>query len=146
MGKLETYQNYANRCANKIEVQYPVLRWSDGKCSCKRDLAHCHVRDSKFPKGTICLNKSYFAKASIKEWHHTIAHEVAHLAVKSTHRTPTFDRQMVKLGVATRAERLNARSAKKGHHHIWINYIRVNHLDEEQERWLQCQVCGKKKQ
>jgi len=144
MGKLETYQNYANNCSDKLGIEHSVLRWSDKECSCKNNFAHCHVMDDNLPRGTICLNRRYFAEGSVKDWHHTIAHEIAHLAVKSNHRTPTFDRQLVKLGVATRAERQNSRSAKKGHHHLWMSYIRVTHLDEELERWQQCRICGKK--
>ncbi|KKN70407.1 hypothetical protein LCGC14_0431020 [marine sediment metagenome] len=145
MGKLATYQAYADRCAAKLEVTDKVtLRWAGG-LGCrigKYTYAHCHIAEfvnprSKFPRGNICLSRSYFAKSSVKHWHHCIAHEVAHLAVKSAHRTPTFDRRLVALGVANYSERLNARSAKKGHHHIWMSG------GDRQGRFSECRVCRK---
>jgi len=124
MNKLETYQAYANKCADKLGItDRPTIQWAggDGCRLARRVYAHCHIVDGKFPRGTICISRSYFAKFSVKQWHHTIAHEVAHLAVRSAHRTPTFDRRMVALGVANDSERLNARTARKGHHHIWMS-------------------------
>lgn len=141
MDKLETYQAYADKCATKLDVTNKVIvRWAGGKDGCKirkTTYAHCHIVDTKFPRGTICLNHSYFAKFSVKKWHHTIAHEVAHLAIKSAHRTPTFDRRMVALGVANDRERDNARSTRKGHHHIWMSGR------DRQGSFKECHACHK---
>ncbi len=141
MTKLETYQAYANKCASKLDIiDKVVIRWAGGKDGCKltkRVYAHCHITSTKYPRGTVCISRSHFPKFSVKQWHHTIAHEVAHLAVKSAHRTPTFDRRMVALGVANDKERLNARSARKGHHHLWMSgWDRMGHF-------RQCHTCYK---
>ena len=142
MNKLETYQAYADRCAMKLGViDKVIIQWAGGEKGCKlkkRSHAHCHIgTESKFPRGTICISHSYFARFSVKEWHHTIAHEVTHLAVKSAHHTPTFDRRMVALGIANDRERLNARSARKGHHHVWMwGWDRKGYFKE-------CRICRK---
>ena len=139
MNKLEKYQAYANKCADKLGVPHPNLRWSGPPCSVHPGYyAHCHIADGAFPRGTICLSKKTFARETARIRNHTIAHEVCHLAVKSSHRTPSFDRRMVALGVANYSERLNARSAKRGHHHVWRGC--VNFPDG---RTHQCIICGK---
>ncbi len=138
MGKLETYQNYANKCADKLGIPHPLLRWSAEPCVVKASYhAHCHIVDYEFPRGTICLNKLWFGHATIKQWHHCLAHEVSHLAVKSPHGSPTFDRRMVALGVANYSERLNARSSGKGHHHVW------EWSTNGKAEWQQCRICRK---
>ncbi len=123
MNKLETYRAYADKCATRLSVtNQPVIRWADGKNNDrmqKTTHAHCHISNGEFPKGTICLNRNWFARVTLKLKHHCIAHEVTHLAVKSAHRTPTFDRRLVALGVANDSEKRNARSSRKGHHHDW---------------------------
>ena len=148
MTDLKTLQAYADKCAEKLGItEKVVLRWAgsknDGKgiTTCKLSkttYAHCHTSASWNPRGTICLSRKYFTKFSVKQWHHCIAHEVAHLAVKSAHRTPAFDRRMVTLGVANDKERLNARSARKGHHHIWMSG-----WDRERYHYSECRVCHK---
>ena len=139
MNKLEKYQVYANKCADKLGVPHPNLRWSGAPCTvAPRCYAHCHTSDGTFPRGTICLRSTALARGTVHEQHGIIAHEVCHLAVKSNHGTPTFDRRMVALGVANYSERLNARSAKRGHHHVWAGCI--NFPDG---RTRQCRVCGK---
>lgn len=153
MNKLELYQAYADKVAAKLGVTDKVIiQWAgkggidlitytfkqDGCKIGKYTHAHCHVIDGEFPRGTICLSRSYFAKFSIKEWHHCIAHEVTHLAGKSNHGTPTFDRKMVALGVANDRERLNARSARKGHHHLWMSGR------DRQGYFCECRVCHKR--
>ncbi len=125
MANLKTLQLYADKCAVKLGIDVkPVLRWhlSDDMCQMKSyTYAHCHIKDNHgFPRGTICLHKGIPVWHKVSWWHNTIAHEVTHLAVKSNHNTPTFDRRMVTLGVANLNERLNARSSMKGHHHIWM--------------------------
>ena len=147
MNKLETYQAYADKCATRLGIADKiVIRWAGSKDdgqgirTCKlapRAYAHCHIVDGWNLRGTICISRKYFAKFSAKEWHHTIAHEIAHLAVKSAHRTPTFDRRMVALGVANDRERLNARSARKGHHHLWMSGW------NRQGRFSECHTCHK---
>ena len=152
MATLKTYQSYADKVAVKLGVtDLPVLRWEGGKDGCslsKTTYAHCHIAElvsprNRFPRGTICLNRSYFTKFSVKEWHHCLAHEVTHLAVKSDHHTPTFDRRMVALGVANDSERINARSARKGHHHLWGSVF-----DERPGEWhgyySECLLCHKR--
>ncbi len=123
MNKLETYRTYADKCATKLGVTDKiVIRWGDGNSNDrmqKTTHAHCHLTNGDYPRGTICLNHKYFAKFTVKQWHHCIAHEVTHLAVKSPHNTPTFDRRLVILGVANDSERRKAQSTKKGHHHDW---------------------------
>ena len=126
MATLETLQQYANKCADKLNLpEHPVLRWhtTDDQCKMKSHIyAHCHIKDSHgFPRGTICLRKGIPVWHKVSWWHNTIAHDVTHLAVKSKHGTPTFARRMVSLGVANCRERTNARSARKGHHHIWMS-------------------------
>ena len=141
MKRLETYQAYANKCAAQLGIEHVVIQWANSENGCKlrRGIyAHCHISNGKFPRGTICLSHKYFANFSVKQWHHTIAHEVVHLAIKSAHNTHTFDRRMVALGVANDSERLNARSARKGHHHIICRCI--GYLDG---RTKQCRICGK---
>ena len=139
MNKLDTYQNYANKCAEKLGIAHPVLRWSGATCQVKGlTHAHCHTRDGEFPRGTICLNRRWFGEASIKQWHHCIAHEVTHLAVKSPHHSPTFDKRMVVLGIANYSERLNARSTRKGHHHVWESWYVPS-----KGSFRKCRVCGK---
>jgi len=102
MATLKTMQAYADRCADRLSVDTrPVLQWSTPDCKLNRwSYAHCHIRDSVYPRGTICLHRKNMAHRGVKDWHHTIAHEVAHLAVKSNHSTATFARRMVALGVA----------------------------------------------
>ena len=122
MNKLERYQAYAEKCAVKLGVTDKiVLRWSSEPCkTSKNTLAHCHIKYTEFPRGTICLARD-FASAyfnPVKKWHQTVAHEVAHLAVKSAHGTPTFDRRLVALGVANLRERRNAKSTRN-HRHEW---------------------------
>ena len=150
MAQLETYQAYADKCAEKLGItEKLVLRWAGGQYGCplgKRTHAHCHVAElggprNRFDRGTICLSRSYFATFSVKEWHHCIAHEVTHLAVKSAHHTPTFDRRLVALGVANDIERSNAQSARKGHHHIWETWQELDGSLSEQ-----CHVCRKVKE
>ena len=139
MANLATLKQYANKCADKLGLPAPVLRWSGEPCKVKSHYhAHCHTKDGEFPRGTICLNKHWFLYASVKQWHHCIAHEVCHLSVKSPHGSPTFDRRLVALGVANYFERLNARSAKKGHHHRY--YFCTGYPDG---RTRQCRICGK---
>lgn len=119
MNKLESYQIYANKCAEKLAIPHPILRWAGGTCKCTASFeAHCHVTDGEFPRGTICLNMRAMAYNGIKGVRHTLAHEVVHLSVKSTHDTPTFDRRMVTLGVANKRESRNARS-QRNHRHEW---------------------------
>ncbi len=142
MANLETLQQYANKCADRLELlDHPVLRWHTKSDQCRlmpRILAHCHTRDSHgFPKGTICLNKRAPIWYKVSFWHNTIAHEVTHLAVKSPHGTPTFARQMVKLGVANYRERIDARSARKGHHHVWMSGWDKGYFKE-------CHACHKR--
>ncbi len=142
MNKLDMYQRYADKCAEKLGITDKiVIRWAttDTCKLSKGTYAHCHVQDGKFPRGTICLSRKWFAKFSVKTWHHCMAHEVAHLAVKSAHRTPTFDRRMVTLGVANNSERLNARRARKGHHHIWM-YGWLG----KRGAFKECRVCHKR--
>ena len=140
MTKLERYQAYADRCADKLSIPHATLRWSGQPCRVKPSShAHCHIADGIYPRGTICLNRRWFAEAGAREWHHCIAHEVAHLAVKSPHGSATFDRRMVALGVANYSERTNARSARKGHHHIWQYW----HTPAEGNH-QRCRVCGKR--
>ena len=150
---LATLQAYANKCAEKLGItEKLVLRWAGGQYGCKlgkTTYAHCHTAEfgsprNRFSRGTICLSLKWFAGFSIKEWHHCIAHEVAHLAVKSAHYTPTFDRRLVALGVANDSERRNARSARKGHHHIWEDIY-----DERPGDWYgdysECRICHRRK-
>ncbi len=148
MANLETYQAYADKCAEKLGIkEKPVLRWAGGQYGCslgKRIHAHCHLAEfvgprNRFARGTICLSHSYFAVFSVKEWRHCLAHEVTHLAVKSAHCTPTFDRRLVALGVANDSERINARSARRGHHHIWRRWLELDGTHS-----LECRVCHKK--
>lgn len=146
VNKLETYQFYADKCAAKLGIaDKVVIKWAGnnkGIMACRlarRVYAHCHIVDSWNLRGTICISRSYFAKFSTKQWHHTIAHEVAHLAVKSAHHTPTFDRRLVTLGVANDSERLNARSARKGHHHVWMSGW------DRQGRFSECRICHKRR-
>jgi len=102
MGKLLQYQAYAERCAMQLGVEtMPLLRWSGEPCTVRgRSHAHCHIKDGAYPRGTICLSRTWFAAASTRERRHCLGHEVVHLAVKSNHKTPTFDRRMVVLGLA----------------------------------------------
>lgn len=152
MTKLETYQAYADKGAAKLGItDKVVIQWAGGKDGCKlakTTYAHCHTADiinprSRFPRGTICISHKYFANFSVKEWHHCIAHEVAHLAVKSAHHTPTFDRRMIILGVANDRERLNARSARKGHHHLWMSVYDVR-PGEWHGDYSECRLCHKR--
>ena len=147
MNKLEIYQAYADKCASKLGVtDKVVIQWAGGENGCKlskRTYAHCHTSDGKYPRGTICLSRRHFTIFGVKQWHHCIAHEVAHLAVKAAHRTPTFDRRMVSLGVANDTERRNARSARKGHHHIY-GKCTIYHTQIGDLRRYRCSVCGKK--
>ncbi len=146
MGKLETYQAYADKCAERLNIDCkPVLRWQTKECRLhSTSYAHCHLIDdheppaAPFPRGTVCLSCKRMPAMSIKQWHHTIAHEVAHLAVKSAHHTPTFDRRLVALGVANDRERLNARSARKGHRHIWMSG------KDRQGYFKKCHACQKR--
>ena len=101
MATLKTMQVYADKCAERLDIETaPVLRWQTADCKLHRNYAHCHIRDGEYPKGTICLSRRCIPQMTIKRWHHTIAHEVTHLAVKSNHSTATFARRMVALGVA----------------------------------------------
>ena len=113
MNKLETYQAYADKCADKLGIDCkPVLRWQTSDCKLHRDVnAHCHIIDdhrppaAPFPRGTICLSRKRMPAKSLKGWRYTIAHEVAHLSVRSNHSTATFARRMVALGVANNYDR-----------------------------------------
>ena len=119
--RLEAYQRYAGKCAARlgIEKEYICTRWHDKDDECKMGrMIHAHVhigsqrmmtKSAGFRRGTICLNRAWFRIFTIKQWHHCIAHEIAHLSVRSNHDTPTFDRKMVQLGVANCSERVNAR-------------------------------------
>ena len=121
MNKLEKYQNYANKIAEKLGLDTkPIIRWSGGDCLvAKRHNAHCHVQDGEFPKGTICIKQGI---EKVDYWHQLITHEVTHLAVKSGHSSVTFARRMVELGQATHRQKVMARAGRRHHHIFSIRY------------------------
>lgn len=120
MPSLATLQAYAERCAAKLGIaDAVVLRWADRPCTCKRGVnAHCHIMDSKMPRGTICITRGNWRLKTVKGWHYLMAHEVSHLATKSSHSSPTFARRMETLGVANLRERDLLRAVRK-HRHAW---------------------------
>ncbi|KKN71481.1 hypothetical protein LCGC14_0420600 [marine sediment metagenome] len=104
MANLKTMQAYANKCAEKWQTSDCKLgKWAN---------AHCHILDGEYPRGVICLHHRRIPAKSTKGWHYTIAHEVAHLAVKSNHSTATFARRMVALGIASDYDKDSIRRAK----------------------------------
>lgn len=110
--KLESLQAYAEKCAAKLGVTDKiVVRWGTVDCPLHRAYAHCHISNNNpkypFPRGTICVNRTL--RRTAKQWHHTMAHEVIHLAVKSNHFSPTFAKRMVTLGVANYSEKETAK-------------------------------------
>lgn len=112
-----------------------------GECKVEpRNWAHCHVRDGKCPRGTICISR-HVTKVGVKEWHQLIAHEVTHLAVKSSHKSVTFARRMVTLGQADYREARLVR-AQKRHRHDWDpKWFRPNPDGTGPIRT--CCICGK---
>ena len=120
MASLKVMQAYADKCADRLGVDAkPVLRWQTSDCRLRKYVrAHCHIVDNHtppsapFPRGTICISRKNMAGRTVKQWHYTIGHEVAHLAVKSNHSTGTFARRMVALGVANDYDRESLRIEK----------------------------------
>ena len=142
MATLATMQAYADKTADKLEVTArPALRWHGGDCVLARrgHNAHCHIIDGAMPQGTICIRPGTFRLSTVKGWHYLIAHEVSHLATKSSHSSATFARRMETVGQADYRERMRLRSTRK-HRHIYSLCI----ID----KWgahMYCAVCRKPK-
>ena len=133
MTSLAVMQRYADRCAAKLGVtDAPVLRWAGGECKIGRNLAHCHIRDTKYPRGTICMRRG------LEDWKATVAHEVAHLAVQD-HHSLGFARRLVQLGQADNRERRMVLAHKRHVHKYRGTYYSTN--AEAPERT--CDICGK---
>ena len=142
MASLKSMQSYAEKCAIKLGITDTiVLRWSGKICKCgKNTNAHCHIANSEFPRGTICINKANLPLYRPTYYiHRLIAHEVSHLATKATHNTPTFARRMVSLGKANKHEKRLAKSMR-GHKHI---YSFMKNIDGLQHFY--CHYCKKEK-
>ena len=125
MANLATMQRYADKCAEKLGITDEViLRWHGGDCKLqKSEAAHCHVCKhtnyrNAYPRGTICLRRDTWRLKTVKDWHYLIAHEVAHLATKSSHSSPTFARRMMALGQADHREKQRVLASRK-HRHIY---------------------------
>ena len=130
-------QRYADKIADKLGVDTrPVLRWSGDNCIvANRHSAHCHVRDSQYPQGTICMRKF---NMTVRYMHQVIAHEVTHLAIKSNHSSTTFARKLVRLGQANAREAIRAKSGKR-HHHIYCHH----YYQDGKLHHSRCGICHK---
>ena len=137
MVKLEAMQRWAERCAEKLGVTDTItLRWGGGECKVKPyHNAHCHVYGDTLPRGTICFNH-HVTSWSIRDWHRLVAHEVAHLAVKSDHNSVTFARRMVALGQANYRQQVMIK-AQRRHRHQWSQHYSVG------RPLRRCTICGK---
>ena len=123
MTTLAVMQRYAERVADKLglgEGSRPVLRWFGGVAGDRlgRSYAHCHIRDPRLPRGTICIGRGR-SENDGGRWRRLVAHEVTHLAVQN-HNAPGFLKRLRSLGVGTERDRrrLIAVAALR-HRHVW---------------------------
>jgi len=148
--KLDTLQRYAEKVAQKLGVTDTVtVRWHLGKADKDKltgNDAHIHVRDTEYPRGTICIGRKAFDG---RGWRWTIAHEVTHLKVKN-HHSPYFNRYMARLGFNQMGERTSA--VKAGlirHRHDWRRGEFISERLEGKELVIRykavCRICGKER-
>ena len=124
MGKLASLTAFANKEAAKLglDVQLRVCLTSEPqvngkKCSLRgRTIAHAHCSPHDQDFGRICIRRNGW---SIREWHDTMRHEVAHFAPGGNGHGVGFLRTRAKQGSVSAKNYLIRSGRERCTRHVW---------------------------